>query len=149
MPRTPIPTWYFAVVLVRRGDRYLLVQEAKDGRPWYLPAGRVEPGESLGDAAVRETLEEAGIRVRLTGILAIEHRPTPDGARLRAVFLAEPIDDAPPKSVADRESLCAAWVARAELGRYPLRGADVRAYIERLEAGAPVAPLAILRGEGA
>ena len=51
MPRDPIPTWFFALVVVRQGDRFLLVHEAKHGQDWYLPAGRVEPGESLTDAA--------------------------------------------------------------------------------------------------
>jgi len=148
MPRTPIPTWFFAVVLVRRGDRFLLVQERKHGQLWYLPAGRAEAGESLADAAVRETLEEAGIRVRLTGILAIEHNPKPDGARVRAVFVAEPIDDAPPKSVADNDSLQAAWVTVADLKHYPLRGSDVRTYIDRLESGVPLASIELLRPEG-
>ena len=69
MPRAPIPTWCFALVVVRKGDHFLLVQESKYGQPWYLPAGRVEEGESFADAAVRETLEEAGIPVRVTGII--------------------------------------------------------------------------------
>ena len=41
MARTPIPTWCFAIVVVRRGDQFLLVQERSHGQPWYLPAGRV------------------------------------------------------------------------------------------------------------
>jgi phosphatase NudJ len=70
MPRAPIPTWFFALVVVRQGDRFLLVHEAKHGQGWCVPAGRVEPGESLFDAAVRETLEETGVPVVLDGVLA-------------------------------------------------------------------------------
>jgi phosphatase NudJ len=58
MSRTPIPTWYFVLVVVRSEDRYLMVQERKHGQLWYLPAGRVEPGETFVKAALRETLEE-------------------------------------------------------------------------------------------
>src|SRR3954470_25029966 len=112
MAQAPIPTWFFAVVVVRDAGRYLLVHEAKHGQLWYLPAGRVEAGESFAAAAVRETLEEAGVPVRLTGILRIEHAPTPHGTRVRVVFLAEPTDDTPPKSTPDGESLEAAWVGR-------------------------------------
>ena len=111
MPREPIPTWCFALVVVRKGDRFLLVQESKYGQPWYLPAGRVEAGESFAVAAVRETREEAGIPVRVTGVIRVEYSPSPAGARMRVIFLAEPLDDTPPKTEPDDESLGAAWVA--------------------------------------
>jgi len=65
MPRKPIPTWFFALVVVRQGDRFLLVHEAKHGQGWCVPAGRVEPGETLFDAALRETSEETGVPVVL------------------------------------------------------------------------------------
>src|SRR4051812_25175444 len=65
MAREPIPTWFFALVVVRKGDRFLLVQEHEHGQLWYLPAGRVEPGEGLCAAALRETLEESGVPVVL------------------------------------------------------------------------------------
>ena len=56
MAREPIPTWYFVLVAVRRDDRFLLVHERQHGQMWYLPAGRVEEGEELLQAAHRETL---------------------------------------------------------------------------------------------
>lgn len=148
MSRDPTPTWYFSIALVRRGDRFLLVQEAKHGQQWYLPAGRAEPGETLADAAIRETREEAGIDIRLTGIVAIEHTPRKESARVRAVFLAEPTGDQRPKSVADEHSLRAEWVHPDELGRYDLRGLDVIRLVRR--AGTlGAAPLSILGYEGA
>jgi len=51
-----------AVLLVR--------EEAKGG--WSEPAGKQEPGESLGAAACRETREETGVECRLTGVLRAE-----------------------------------------------------------------------------
>ncbi|HLL22004.1 MAG TPA: NUDIX domain-containing protein [Kofleriaceae bacterium] len=61
MGREPIPTYYFAPVVVRRGHRFLLTQEKKYGSTWAIPGGRVEPGEALADAAVREVFEETGV----------------------------------------------------------------------------------------
>ena len=75
MTRAAIPTWSFAVVVVCRGDRFLLVLERKHGQLWYLPAGGVQPGETFAMAALRETLEETGVPIRLTGLLRLEHTP--------------------------------------------------------------------------
>jgi phosphatase NudJ len=148
MAREPIPTWYFAVVVVRRGDRFLIVHECKHGQLWYLPAGRVEPGETFEAAARRETLEETGIPIRVVGVLRVEHSPRPSATRLRVVFLAEPIDDTPPKSVPDEESVEAAWVNLKELAGYPLRGAEVQELFAYVAAGGPVYPVSILQPEG-
>ncbi len=103
MPHEPIQTWFIVLVAVRLGDRWLLVQEARNGYPWHLPAGRVDPGESLQDAARRETLEETGINVQLDGIVRIEHSPKADGtARVRIVFLAHPAGSSVPKHKPDQ-----------------------------------------------
>ncbi len=147
--RDPIPTWCFALVVVRRGNQFLLVHEKKHGQLWYLPAGRVEPGETFEEAAVRETFEEAGIPVKLTGIVRVEYSPNEAGARMRVVFVGEPIDDRAPKSVPDDESLGAAWVKLEELGvKYPLRGIEVRDLFAHV-AKNRVAPMSMLTFEGA
>jgi phosphatase NudJ len=149
MPREPIPTWCFALVVVRKGDRFLLIQESKYGEPWYLPGGRVEAGESFADAAARETREEAGVPVRVTGVLRIEHSPTKAGSRIRVLFLAEPADDTPPKSEPDDESLRAEWVALDELPNYALRSEEVAELFAYVANGGAVYPLELLQPEGA
>ena len=146
--REPIPTWFFSLVVVRRGDEYELVHETKHGQLHYLPGGRAEPGETLAEAAVRETLEEAGIPVLLEGLLRLEHSPFPDHARVRAIFLARPADDAPLKNVKDEHSQGAAWVNLSTLDSYPLRGSEVRDLFEYVARGGPVFPLALLTFEG-
>jgi len=148
MARDPIPTWCFSVVVVRKHDKFLLVHERKHGSLWYLPAGRVEAGETFEAAALRETLEESGVPVRCIGVIRVEHSPSPSGARLRVVFLAEPVDDTPPKSVPDEESLGAAWVGVNELSRHPLRGQEVRELLEYVAAGGAVFPVEVLQAEG-
>lgn len=147
IPRPPTPTWAFAVTMVRRDHQFLLVQEDKPGQPWYFPAGLVELGEGFAEAAVRETLEEAGVAVRLTGIVKMVHTPRDDSARLRVVFVAEPMGDDTPKSIPDEHSLQARWVSSAELDEYLLRGDSVRQLIRDLEQGCPVFPLSVLETE--
>lgn len=135
MPRNPLPTHYFALAIVRLGHRFLLVQEQKYGQTWSIPGGRVEPGEELAAACMREVLEESGVRVQLDGIYRVEHTPHDTGARVRLIFAATPLDDTAPKTTADDESLRAAWLTLDEIRRLPLRGAELRALLESIAAG--------------
>ena len=52
----------------------LLIQEAKMSCRglWYLPAGRVEPGETLQEGVKREVEEEAGHQFEPTTLVTIE-----------------------------------------------------------------------------
>ena len=147
--REPIPTWYFALVVVRDGTRFLVVHEREHGQGWYLPAGRVEPGETLAAAAIRETREETGVPVVLDGVVRVEHSPLPDGARVRVIFVAHPAGATPPRTTPNGESLGAAWVTLDELDELPLRGPEVRALFRYVAGGAAIAPLALLDYEGA
>jgi phosphatase NudJ len=147
MPRAPIPTFCYVLVAVRSGDRFLLVQETKHGQLWYVPAGRVEPGETFSRAALRETLEESGLPVVLDGILRVEHTPRPDYTRMRVIFLAHPADDSPPKSVPDSESLQAAWYTLDEMATLALRGDEVLSLCRAVASGCPVYPLELIRFE--
>ncbi|MEX5294036.1 NUDIX domain-containing protein [Kocuria sp. CPCC 205268] len=55
-----------AAVVVRGDGRLLLVRRGREpqrGR-WSVPGGKLEPGETPAQAAVREVLEETGVRVR-------------------------------------------------------------------------------------
>jgi len=88
------PTYNFSVAIVKNDkDEFLAVKETKN-RGWWLPAGRVDGAETFEEAAVRETLEEAGVKIKLKGILRVE-RTVQDSeqgvyARMRVVFYAEP-----------------------------------------------------------
>jgi 8-oxo-dGTP diphosphatase len=54
----------------------VLVGRRRDGNPpWTFPAGKIEAGESPEDAAVRETLEETGLRICATGVVGSRVHP--------------------------------------------------------------------------
>lgn len=145
--REPIPTSFFALVVVRRDREFLVVQERKFDQTFYVPGGRVDAGETFAEAAIRETKEEAGIDVVLEGVLRIEHTPSP--SRVRAIFLARPSNaDAPLKSTADEHSLGARWVTRTELEALALRGEEVRAMFEYVALGGQISPMSVLSAEG-
>ncbi|HEX2916491.1 MAG TPA: NUDIX domain-containing protein [Chloroflexia bacterium] len=61
-----------ACVLLEHENKYLLVQQARSRRQpgkWGPPGGKPDPGEKLTDAALRETREETGLSVELSGFV--------------------------------------------------------------------------------
>jgi 8-oxo-dGTP diphosphatase len=72
-PEAPAATVVAPTVFVAvRNDRgKLLLVRRCDSGTWELPGGRVDVGESAVEAAVRETREESGIRVRITGLVGL------------------------------------------------------------------------------
>ena len=63
-----------AVLPWDRDGRLLMVQESQTGL-WQTVGGAVDPDEAPADAAVRETQEEAGVRVRVDRIRAVTGGP--------------------------------------------------------------------------
>jgi 8-oxo-dGTP diphosphatase len=87
-----------AVVL--RGDQVLLIRR---GRPpfrnhWSIPGGKVDHGEPLREAVLREVLEETGITARVIGLIdAFEALPkTPEEPHFVMIdFVAEHVSGEP------------------------------------------------------
>jgi len=111
--------------------------------------------KSYRKCAVRETKEEAGIDIRLLGVLRVENSMYQYGGRQRVIFYAEPKDTTQqPKSIADAESKSAAWLsieeleAKAELSPPDgLRGRELLDWARYVEKGGQIHPLSVLSGE--
>ena len=85
------PNVTVAAVLERDG-RFLLVEEhTEQGIRFNQPAGHLEPGESLIEGAVRETLEETAYAFLPTAVLGIYqyHHESDDTTYLRFAFTGE------------------------------------------------------------
>lgn len=87
--RNPAPT--VDIVITHPSLGVVLVKRGKEPFGFALPGGFVEYGESVENAAVRETLEETNLKVRLTGLLGVYSDPARDPRRhtMSTVFMAE------------------------------------------------------------
>ncbi|XP_037351655.1 8-oxo-dGDP phosphatase NUDT18 [Talpa occidentalis] len=116
-------------VFLNEQDEVLLIQEAKKEcrGSWYLPAGRMEPGETIVKALQREVKEEAGLHCEPLTLLSVEERGP---SWIRFVFLARPTGGTLKTfKEADAESLQAGWYPRTSLPT-PLRAHDILHLVE-------------------
>jgi 8-oxo-dGTP pyrophosphatase MutT (NUDIX family) len=64
-----------ANVIVANDRGEILMIRRTDNGNWVVPGGGMDLGESIIDAAIRETREETGIRCEITGLVGIYTNP--------------------------------------------------------------------------
>lgn len=57
------PKAFGTSILILKGDKVLAVARRNDPNMWGLPGGKVDPGETEKEAAIRECLEETGLEI--------------------------------------------------------------------------------------
>jgi ADP-ribose pyrophosphatase YjhB (NUDIX family) len=62
-------------VVVTNDKGEILLIRRSDNVNWAVPGGAIDLGESMTHAAIRETMEETGIRCEVTGIVGIYTDP--------------------------------------------------------------------------
>jgi len=105
-------------------DRLLCIRRGHGpgaGR-WSVPGGRVEPGETLREAVVRELAEETGYEGVVDRFLGYVERIGDAPAPYHSVILdfAVTVLDPGRPPVAGDDAAEAAWVAFGDLGDLPL-----------------------------
>jgi ADP-ribose pyrophosphatase YjhB (NUDIX family) len=113
------------VVVVNDASEVLMIRRS-DNDNWAVPGGAIDLGESLVEAAIRETREESGIECRITGIVGIYTDPrhvilyTSNGEarqEFSIVLTASAVSGTPTPSDESRE---VAWVRRKDLDGYSM-----------------------------
>ncbi len=74
--------------IIEQEGKYLLIQEAREDihGKWNLPAGQLDPGETVSEAARREIYEECGFKVELTGVCQIGSWKLVDNIAIGIIF---------------------------------------------------------------
>lgn len=125
--------------IIEKDGRFLIVEEIENAKPVYnQPAGHVEANESLLEAVMRETLEEAACYFQpewLTGIYRWQH-PTRHEIYLRHCFCGRLTRQEPQRQL-DKTILGTHWLSLDELQQQvdKLRSPLVLACIEDYLAG--------------
>src|SRR3954468_7649373 len=103
--------------IIERDNRFLMVYEDADGKLVYnQPAGHLDPDETLQQAAIRETLEETGWTVRLTGVVGVNLYTAPSNGitYCRSTFIAEALTQDKSRAL-DTGIIEAVWLTYEEL----------------------------------
>ena len=117
-----IPHVTVASIIEDQG-RFLLVEEMADNRAVFnQPAGHLEADESLIQAALRETLEETGWDVELTGVTGIYLYMAPSNGITyqRVCFAGKPLQQRANHPL-DEGIIGPRWLTRDELAAQPER----------------------------
>ena len=114
------PSVTVAAIIERHvGDtrQFLLVEEhTPEGLKLNNPAGHLDPDESLIDAAIRETLEETGSDVELTGVIGIYLYTAPsNGVTYQRICFAGKAVKHHPDYKLDTGIIGPLWLTRDEL----------------------------------
>jgi 8-oxo-dGTP pyrophosphatase MutT (NUDIX family) len=151
--RKPFNTFCFSLVICKNSlGKYLGIKETK-GRGWWIPGGHVEPDEDFFQAAKRETSEEAGIEVEITGVLRVEHSiSNKSNARMRVIFFAVPKhEDLCLKNKPDEHSEGATWLSMEEISSMRnkglLRGDELYYWPKYIEHGGMISPISFFTNE--
>ena len=113
------------VVVVNDAGEILMIRRS-DNDNWAVPGGAIDLGESVAQAAVRETLEESGIECEITGIIGIYSDPkhvilyTSNGEvrqEFSIVLTARPLSGQPTPS---SESSEVRWVPVSAVSEYTM-----------------------------
>ncbi|MDA0791921.1 MAG: NUDIX hydrolase [Proteobacteria bacterium] len=140
------PPHITVAAIVTRNEHFLMVEEEIAGAAVLnQPAGHLEPGETLIEAMVRETLEETGWQVTPRALLGVYHYDWAGTVYHRIGFIADPLQQV--TTTLDPDITACHWLTLAELTARQHRSPIVQLCIDDFIAGQQ-APLSFLKHPG-
>lgn len=108
-----------AVVMNSVGELLVVRERFSHKAQWKLPGGYVEPGENLGDAAVREVLEETSVKTEFLNLVSLRHMHNANFGCSDIYFIAhlKPLSDTIEKC--DKEIEACIWMKVEEFLDHP------------------------------
>ena len=119
--------------LIRQGDGFMIFQSPESKTrafQWEFVGGKVEPGETLEEALIRECREEIGVRVRVGDVFMEVDHEYPDITIHLTLFNAE-IEDGIPQKLEHNDIRC---ITPAEIPGYKFCPADDE-ILKKISAG--------------
>jgi len=80
---------------------------------WTFPGGFMEIDETLEECAARETMEEIGLKISISGLVGLYARPLPDGPGILSVVLRGTVSGGEPRL--GREALEIRWFSNEDI----------------------------------
>ncbi|RVU31054.1 NUDIX hydrolase [Neptunomonas marina] len=103
-------------VIVEQNEKYLMVEEIDNGEHRFnQPAGHLEDGETIHQGAIRETLEETGYNVQLTGVIGLYAASAANGTTYHRVCYCADIKDPIPSTELDADIVAVHWLTYEEI----------------------------------
>lgn len=118
--------------VIRKDNKILMVKEAKKQcyGQWNYPAGKVEECEKITEGAIRETLEETGCKVKLTGVLPIASVDLKEETHVLIRFTAEMVKE--DISFDEQEILDVKWIDIEDIKK--MKKEEIRGYDVNIKA---------------
>jgi 8-oxo-dGTP pyrophosphatase MutT (NUDIX family) len=113
-------------VVVTNDDGQILLIKRSDNDNWAIPGGAIDLGESMVQAAVRETLEETGVTCEVTGLVGIYTDPrhiilyTSNGEARQEFSIVLTASYVSGKPTPSDESDEVRWIDAAAVGNYTM-----------------------------
>lgn len=91
------------ILLGKRHDDYIKASsELKGAGKWTMPGGKLDFGESFEEAALRETEEETGLKLRKVEVIALNSDQTDSAHYVTVGLLGSDFDNEPSVCEPDR-----------------------------------------------